>query len=97
MDRNCEKLLGIIVEDLRPFEAAPEPPFFFLQPLLKKGFTEEELSDLIEKLKKQKIIVKDSVVGDGEFDRVVEIDYTSLLRAASPQPKINEGRPSPCA
>lgn len=85
MDPNYEKLLGFIVHDLRPFDVPPEPPFFFLRPLLKKGFREEDLGDLIRKLKQQKIIVKDSVVGDGEFDRVVEIDYDALSRAARKQ------------
>jgi hypothetical protein len=82
MDSQYKKLLGLIVKEANPFEAATQEPLVFLRPLLKKGFAEEELNDLVRRLKKEKVIVKDSVVGDHEFDRVVEINPEALLKLA---------------
>jgi hypothetical protein len=82
MDAAYEKLLGLILKEIRPFEAEAKEPLFYLRTLLKKGYTEDELNELIPRLKKDKVILKDEVVGDHEFDRVVEIDPLAIVKLA---------------
>jgi hypothetical protein len=82
MDTAYEKLLGLILKEIRPFEAEAKEPLIYLRNLLKKGYSEDELNGLILRLKKDKIILKDEVVGDHEFDRVVEIDPLAIVKLA---------------
>lgn len=78
-DHKYEKLIGLLIEGSDLFSAGSDH-LCYLQPLLKKGFTDVELARLINELKKDHVIIKDDVVGDGEFDRVVELDPLAVLR-----------------
>ncbi len=80
--KDYEKLLGIIFQEVNPYGSdEPKEPLFYVGQLLKKGFSQNEIPPLIERLKSEGLVKKDSVVGDDEFDRVLEIDVEKLLKA----------------
>ncbi len=78
-----ERLLGIIFSEVNPLTAEPGEPLFYVGQLRKEGFSQNEIPPLIERLKSEGLVKKDSVVGDGEFDRVLEMDVDKLLKAVA--------------
>ncbi len=76
-----ERLLGIIFSEVNPLTEEPGEPLFYVGQLRKEGFPPGDIPPLIERLKSEGLVKKDSVVGDGEFDRVLEMDVDKLLAA----------------
>ncbi len=80
--KDYEKLLGVIFGEVNPYGTdEPKPPLFYVGQLRKEGFSRDEMPALVERLKSEGLVKKDSVVGDGEFDRVLEIDIEKLMKA----------------